>query len=223
MVYLFYREQKRLKEKVLFKNSPSLSKNQFNAVLSRELLSIKFKLNELLDEMNPCFKKSDHRGDESCRKQFTRYWMAYRGYQDIVAFQHYKTPGGMDAGLIILLQRVETNKEKNDKVPYNYFDPFNDLESVNEETLIQLHAYGPLTYNHINELEVGDIIQAYVYDPEDFGFLEPHESKIRVLDIHEHDSLGRNITVEILETHWDDDMLNTTREPAIRTLKYVRL
>ncbi|RUQ81519.1 hypothetical protein [Legionella septentrionalis] len=203
--------------KKMFKDS-ALSKNKFDSALARELLSAQFKLNKLLDEADPVFKRTEHPGDEFCRKSFSHYLRAYEKYQDITAFEPYKTPDGRAAGLIVLLQRY-SNTGSNNEQKYYYFDPISELEDFNEETLIHLHSYGPIEYNHIEKLEVGDVIKAYVYDPEDFGFLEPHESTIKVISIDKPDDWERNITIEITEKSSGDIMMDVQQKPVIRTLK----
>lgn len=221
--YLLNDKRGKVKEESFFKNS-SLDKNKFNDAIAREILSIKFRLDELLDDKNACFKKSKHTGSEYCRKEFTQLWRAYRGYEDIVSFKCYDTPDGKEGAMIILLQKYYAGLGHEGKDVYYYFDPLGEIEEFNEEKLIQLHSYGPKEYKHIEKLKEGDIIKAYIYDPEEFGLLKPHESEIKVISIEEdkYDS-DRNITLEIIEQHWDDDIFNRKREPVIRTLKYVNL
>lgn len=222
--YLFNCEQRTIEERAkhsnLFKNS-FLSKNKFNSALSRELLSIQFKLNKLLDEKNPLLKKIEDSEEDFDRKNFIHYLRAYEQYQDIAAFQCYRTPDGRDAGIIILLQCYASN-EGNSEKKY-YFDPLSELESFNEETLINLHSSGPIEYNRIKKLQVGDTIKAYVYDPEDLGFLDPYESSITVVSIEqpEHDA-GRHVTFEIRRKR-DNPWLMETSKGVIRTLHYLDL
>lgn len=219
LFYLFYNRLEKIKEEQSFNNS-----NKFNDAVSREILSIKFKLDELLDDRAPCFKKSDNPGDETSRKLFSRYWRAYRGYQDIVSFQSYDTPDGREGALIILLQKYYAGTGHEGKDVYYYFDPIGEIEEFTEEKLIQLHSYGPKEYRHIEKLKEGDTLKAYIYDPEDFGFLEPYESVIKVICIEENKyNSDRNITLEIIEKHWHDGIFNIEREAVIRTIKHVYL
>ena len=57
-------------------------------------------------------------------------------------------------------------------------------------------------------------MRAYIYDPEDLGFLEPYDSTIKVISIEEkeYDSDRNIITLEIIEKHWDDGIFNIKRE-----------
>lgn len=215
--YVFNAWREKKNKKPSFKKS-SLGENKFNDAISREILSLKIRLDELIESKNPFFKKSKDLGYERSRKQFTHYWRAYSGYQDIAALELYKTPDGRDGGVIILLQQYDRINAS----PV-CFDPLSDIESFTEETLINLHSYGPKKYSHIEKIEEGDLIQAYVFDPEAFGFIKPHQSTIKVRAIQDTIDAGRHITLEILHRKWDDEIFSTEREPILRTIRYANL
>lgn len=95
----------------------------FNSILAKELMSIKFKLNELIDHNTPFFPKSEYVFDEMARKAFTQLWFAYNQYPSMAKLATYETPNGSRGAMIILLQLD---------------DPLSDMKCFNEEELFKL-------------------------------------------------------------------------------------
>ena len=112
-----------------------------------------------------------------------------------------------------------------------YYDPLQDIHSrnISAQDLINLNSGGPLNYKK-TPIKIGFMLQAYIYDADNLGFLRPDQSEIKVISIESVDyvEMGSIIscTIEIQPIsggHCFPYSGEKRGEPVIKTIKYANL
>ena len=152
-----------------------LGEKPFNTALAREIIDIRARISDLSNRFPSNTKKINYYEIE--KRRFNVIWDGYRLYKELASFNSYKTSQG--SGYIIILLKKYVNKHGSTW----YFDPFSDLENLEEEQFLQMHSYGPEKYKHISPLKVGDKLECYLFDPESIGYLDPTSCKVEIISV----------------------------------------